>query len=223
VPPVTEAYLTKWWEECRDLRALIFSIPYGCKYKFTLAAFAVSTLETVPRFMEHNESRILIQRLKEFSFGKLITKEEHYPQKVNAGRYAAVRAACRFAWTESTMDIVNVARYAAYAHNRDNSQRIRDIYEEYAARFRCLFHNPYQELPLFPHWLNPTIIQMAKNMQCDHELNNARFYMLADLLEEAGCTDTQILNHCRNINEYHEGYPGNFCWVLTYLTEEKTK
>jgi hypothetical protein len=39
--------------------------------------------------------------------------------------------------------------------------------------------------------------------------------VLADALEEAGCTDGQILAHCRQGGEHMKG-----CWVLELLLAE---
>ncbi len=36
-----------------------------------------------------------------------------------------------------------------------------------------------------------------------------RMPILTDALEEVGCTDTEILNHCRQPSEHVRG-----CWVL---------
>ena len=36
--------------------------------------------------------------------------------------------------------------------------------------------------------------------------------VLGDALEEAGCTDADILDHCRQPGEHVRG-----CWVLDYL------
>jgi hypothetical protein len=36
--------------------------------------------------------------------------------------------------------------------------------------------------------------------------------ILADALEEAGCTDADILNHCRHPGEHMRG-----CWVIDLI------
>jgi hypothetical protein len=36
--------------------------------------------------------------------------------------------------------------------------------------------------------------------------------ILADMLEEAGCTNADILNHCRNGGEHVRG-----CWVVDLI------
>jgi hypothetical protein len=42
--------------------------------------------------------------------------------------------------------------------------------------------------------------------------------VLADLLEEAGCTDTDLLGHCRQTTEHWRG-----CWVIDLLTGSRTE
>jgi hypothetical protein len=43
-------------------------------------------------------------------------------------------------------------------------------------------------------------------------LDNNRLAVLADALEEAGCTNTDILNHCRQPGEHVRD-----CWVIDLL------
>jgi hypothetical protein len=46
-------------------------------------------------------------------------------------------------------------------------------------------------------------------------LDNARMAILADALEEAGCTDQGILTHCRQPGEHIRG-----CWVVDLVRSQ---
>jgi hypothetical protein len=76
---------------------------------------------------------------------------------------------------------------------------------------RCLFGNPFRPLPPFdPTWLSwndGTVIKLAQAIY--EERRFADLPILADALEEAGCTDEDILTHCREGGEHARG-----CWVL---------
>lgn len=67
--------------------------------------------------------------------------------------------------------------------------------------------------PMNPVWLtwNDSLIpKMAKVM--DREKRFADLPILADALEEAGCTNVNILNHCRQPGEHVRG-----CWVVDLI------
>src|SRR5439155_24569283 len=55
-----------------------------------------------------------------------------------------------------------------------------------------------------------TVVKLAQGIYDDRAF--ARLPILADALEEAGCMDTEILDHCRRAREHVRG-----CWVLDLL------
>jgi hypothetical protein len=56
-------------------------------------------------------------------------------------------------------------------------------------------------------WLTPTVASLVRGIDEDNALD--RLPILADALEEAGCDDATILNHCRGASEHVRG-----CWAL---------
>jgi hypothetical protein len=96
--------------------------------------------------------------------------------------------------------------------------------EEHAAQavvLRDLFGNPFRPLPpLAPsllNWHGGIILKLAQAAY-DHRdlpsghLDPARLAVLADALEEAGCTSPDLLNHCRRPGVHVRG-----CWVIDLL------
>lgn len=59
-------------------------------------------------------------------------------------------------------------------------------------------------------WLRPTVLQLAQAIHAERAFD--RLPVLADVLEEAGCTDTDIIEHCRFPNVHPQG-----CWVIDAL------
>jgi hypothetical protein len=61
----------------------------------------------------------------------------------------------------------------------------------------------------------PALLQVALAHHCEptSRTSGARLAVLADALEEAGCTDAAILAHCRG-----GGEPARGCWVVDLLT-----
>ncbi len=62
-----------------------------------------------------------------------------------------------------------------------------------------------------PSWITPIVIELTRSIT-DAEAYN-RLPLLADALENAGCTNALILNHCRASHEHPRG-----CWVLDLLS-----
>lgn len=95
---------------------------------------------------------------------------------------------------------------------------------------RCIFGNPFRSLPpkqgkkqwkeklrTWLHWHDATVPKLAQAIYDERELPSghldaARLAILADALEEAGCTDQTILEHCRGPAPHVRG-----CWVVDLL------
>jgi hypothetical protein len=76
-----------------------------------------------------------------------------------------------------------------------------------------VFGNPFRPAPLDPSWLawkGGVIRKLAQAIYDDRAF--ARLPVLADALEDAGCTDAAILGHCRGPGEHVRG-----CWVVDLL------
>jgi hypothetical protein len=79
-----------------------------------------------------------------------------------------------------------------------------------ADALRCLYGNPFRPTQVDPAWLSwngGTVPKLAAMIR--DEGRWADLPILADALEEAGCSDGGILGHCRSGGEH---WPG--CWVL---------
>jgi len=82
-----------------------------------------------------------------------------------------------------------------------------------ASLLRCLFGNPLGAASASPAWLawnDGTVRKLAQVIYDDRAFD--RLPLLADALEDAGCTDAAILGHCRNGGEHVRG-----CWVVDAL------
>jgi hypothetical protein len=91
------------------------------------------------------------------------------------------------------------APHAALAISRDQSKRRSLLYE--------LFGNPFRPVTINPAWLTSTVKQLAQSIYDERAFD--RLPILADALEDAGCDNADILNHCRRPGEHVRG-----CWVL---------
>jgi hypothetical protein len=91
-----------------------------------------------------------------------------------------------------------------------------------ATLLRCLFGNPCQPQPAIPAsvlaWSNGTVRRLAEAAYEERDLprgtlDNSRLAILADALDEAGCTDVGILAHLRAEGAVH----ARGCVVLDLL------
>jgi hypothetical protein len=68
-----------------------------------------------------------------------------------------------------------------------------------------------------PAWQTPTLLDLAQASYDNRDLpagtlHPDRLAVLADALEDAGCTDADILDHCRRPAVHVRG-----CWVVDLL------
>jgi hypothetical protein len=83
---------------------------------------------------------------------------------------------------------------------------------------------PFREVHIHPTWLSwneRTIVRLAQGVYDDRilpggTLDNIRLAILADALEEAGCSDKEILGHCRSPNDHVRG-----CWLIDLLLKKE--
>jgi hypothetical protein len=83
-----------------------------------------------------------------------------------------------------------------------------------AALVRCVFGNPFRPVaadPAWRTWDGGTIPRLARAAYEDR--GSDRLPVLADALEEGGCTDAALLDHLRGPGPHVRG-----CWVVDLLT-----
>ena len=72
---------------------------------------------------------------------------------------------------------------------------------------RCVVGNLFRPIDAVPGWLAPTAVDLAAVIYADRAFD--RLPILADALEEAGCTDPAVLSHGRSPGPHVRG-----CWVV---------
>jgi hypothetical protein len=79
---------------------------------------------------------------------------------------------------------------------------------------RCIFGNAFRPVALDPSWLtwhDGLLVSMAQRIYESRDFKDMP--VLADALEEAGCTNPDILGHCRQQGAVHV----RGCWVIDCL------
>ena len=136
----------------------------------------------------------------------------------------ATLAAAEAADAEVNPDAVADNSAAAVALERSGHDLYDERYDgnyererrELARLMREIFGNPFRATYVEPSWLSWSDGQIARFAQEIYEQRT--FGLLRDvarLLEEAGCAEGSILDHCRQAEEHVRG-----CWVLDLLLRQ---
>jgi hypothetical protein len=76
--------------------------------------------------------------------------------------------------------------------------------------FRDTFGNPFRPVSVDRAWRTSNVVALAEAIYKDRAFD--RLLILADALEDAGCGDAAILEHCRGPGPHVRG-----CWVVDLL------
>jgi hypothetical protein len=127
--------------------------------------------------------------------------ERRHSRRIEAlGRAAnAVAGACHP--DELAEGLANEAMTAAHAADMPDEGAIM------AAIVRDLFGNPFQPVAFAQQWRTNTAFSLASRMYESRSFS--AMPILADALQEAGCENEDVLNHCRGHGPHVRG-----CWVV---------
>jgi len=76
------------------------------------------------------------------------------------------------------------------------------------ALLRDIFGNPFRPVTFDPAWRTDTSAALAKGMYESRDFS--AMPILADALQDAGCGNEEVLNHCRDEKQVHV----RGCWVV---------
>jgi hypothetical protein len=79
---------------------------------------------------------------------------------------------------------------------------------------RCIFGNPFRPVEVDPGWLTwneGTVTRVARSIYDDRAWG--QLPVLGDALEDAGCTNEDVLAHCRGPGPHARG-----CWVVDLVS-----
>jgi hypothetical protein len=102
------------------------------------------------------------------------------------------------------LTLVNAAEAMRFGELRSEPDELR----AYERLFRDLA--PTRPVTTDPSWLTSTVVALAVGIYADRAFD--RLPILADALEDAGCTDDALLAHCRQPGGHVRG-----CWAVDLL------
>ncbi len=86
--------------------------------------------------------------------------------------------------------------------------------ERLCCLIRDVVGNPYRPVAVRSSWLSPNVTTIAQAIYAARRFEDMP--VLADALEEAGCTDAAILDHCREQGPHVRG-----CWLVDGILRKK--
>jgi hypothetical protein len=122
---------------------------------------------------------------------------------------------------EVAEDTASCAREAALQAKRGDMAALREEETAQSDLLRDIFANPFRIVAVGPNWRTPTVLALADAAYANRTLSSGileadRLAILADALEEAGCTDAYILGHLRGRGPHVRG-----CFVIDALLDKK--
>ena len=130
----------------------------------------------------------------------------------NAGRLTASRNILVAAMGAAGGALSAIASNAEL-HHKDVDSLIAAERIVQADLLRDIFGNPFRPSTIASEWLtwnNATVPKLAQTIYDDRRYDIMP--ILGDALEDAGCTDAQILDHCRGPGPHVRG-----CWVVDLI------
>jgi hypothetical protein len=183
------------WTSCEDPAALLaFLGDRATERKLRLFAVACCRPLRSPLYQERNQTLLaLAERLADGQAGRA-ELDEARRIAYTMGHIATIRPEAEGA--------VTAVLSALAADRRGKAAQ--------SGYLRELFGNPFRPVAVDPAWLawnGGTVVQLARTIY--EERRFADLPVLADALEEAGCTDAALLGHCRGGGDHARG-----CWAV---------
>jgi hypothetical protein len=202
------------WLVCTDPRPMLEFLR-GKAGERKLGLFTCACCRRISRLMKDERGSRAVEVLEQCVDGP-----EKDPDWQRAGggandAWATASCACWAAYSTNSIDrpehvASNAATAMVWAKTRQGEDRrvARATEQAQLCRLlRDLFGNPFQPAVFDPAWRTPDLTTLAGHIYCDRSFKEMP--ALADALEEAGCTDAEILAHCRQPGEHVRG-----CWVV---------
>jgi hypothetical protein len=205
---VTEAE----WFACGDPQAMLqFLKGKASDRKLRLFAVAVSRLLPVPAYYPAKFRTALargIQAAEEYADGILdddqannILEETLLATTIGGGKHPLIFAVCRSLWPNAAEGAQQIAQTVLPLAGAGGI--LPDL-------FGPLPFRPVTMPPAILAWNDETVKRLAESVYSDRAFD--RLPILADALEEAGCTDAGMLGHLRGPGPHVRG-----CWVVDLI------
>jgi hypothetical protein len=228
--PMTEAE----WLACDDPRLMLQAL-HGKTSRRRLFQFAAFCWRRGSRFLENDASRRGVEALESLANGEPIDdrdlrwtedgdfliclKDINYcigvsrePEYALAAAVGAVEAVAIAEATEAGDSLAAVAAMVpadstATAEWEDARRGLSAALHHHRPLVLEFFGNPFRPVAFDPAWRTDTAVSLARTIYDAGDFS--AMPILADALQDAGCDNNDILNHCRGDGAHVRG-----CWVI---------
>jgi hypothetical protein len=207
-----EAVTDNEWLECTDPKKMMQFLMEGTGSDRQLRLFGCACCRQVWELLTEDCFRGAVEVAELFADGHASSKELAVAKKVSgaalernglAGLTGPRYCALGSAWS-CTRSPETAAMYPLWVFS-DEAQRKWQL-----LLLRDIFGKASHTVPLDATSLTPNVTALAQTVYDERKFH--WLHVLADALEEAGCTDTDIIAHCRQPGEHVRG-----CWVVDLL------
>jgi len=219
------------WLECAEPWRMLEQLRHGSLRRNVsdrgLRLFGVWCCRRIQHLMIDRRSQVAVDKAEQFAegtgtlpeldafgmdaYGVIYENDEvQDSQPHRSAAYAASGSAGGDAWEAAQAAANNSAEAAFEPHEGQPEMSDADYRAAVApevAVLRDLVGNPFRPVTADPSWLTATVDALATAIYDERAFD--RLPILADALEDAGCTNADILNHCRQPGEHVRG-----CWVV---------
>jgi hypothetical protein len=221
------------WMDCNDPDPMFYWLRDGdAGSDRKLRLFAVACCRSIWEQMTDQRSRSAVEVAERYADGLASLQEEE-----SAAEAAHSAAFERGTWFESNSQVACRAAFDAVVRPiRDNGEPCACVLDagfaavhltdpsdksRYCELLRDILGNPFLPITLDPARQTSTVVALAHAAYENRTmpagtLEPARLAVLADALEDAGCTDAEILDHLRGPGPHVRG-----CWVVDLLLDKK--
>lgn len=206
------------WLACSDPAAMLrFLRGIGRLGNRKLRLFACGCCQRLRHLLFDDRSCVALVVAERFAEGQATNEELAHAQEIARAAYRAstLKASKEASWAVIPATLLGDAWKVAdqirleFRFRRYNTVA-RDILSESVG-------NPFRPISINPAWQTRTVVALA---QAAYEerilpagmLDNTRLAVLADAVEEAGCDNSDIVNHLRQPGEHVRG-----CWCVDLL------
>jgi hypothetical protein len=130
-----------------------------------------------------------------------------------APNHSRLQQAIKVAYEVANPSPFDAAHSGGYIVAYVERERTADEQEELTQHTRVIrdiFGNPFHPVTILPEWLTSTVLALATGIYEEKAFD--RMPILADALMDAGCSNEDILNHCRGPGPHVRG-----CFVVDLI------
>jgi hypothetical protein len=205
----------EWLAGCEPSGMLVFEEHRNAERKLRL--FACACVNRVQSRLEDSRCRQAIPVAERLADG--LVNEEERKVALQAVQYAfrdanpPTGSELEDAILSARYTLIGSALVGFAAANRAASCLGGGKEREQAAQadlLRDIFGNPFRPISFDPSWRTSTVHALARQMYESRDFG--AMPILADALQDAGCENEDVLNHCRGPGPHVRG-----CWVVDLL------